>query len=253
MDVKYILASPTQNITAIVESFVPIDRQAEVGAKIMEAEPACEQVAFLLKDIEGADIHFRMAGGEFCGNATMAVAAFYCKKNEITKKKVLVKVEGTKNTVEVDIEKEGSNYTGSVSMPRPFSIKKEKFVFETHNYWYPVVTFEGISHVIIEDELPLYMPEACIKMWCDTLHAQGLGMMLLSQDQKSIRPLVYVKNPESKVWESSCASGTTAVGAYFAYKEGRDINMSFKEPGGILTVEASTDGKLLLKGTVEFF
>ncbi len=253
MDVKYILASPTQNITAIVESCVPIERQAEVGAKIMEAEPTCEQVAFLLKDLEGADIHFRMAGGEFCGNATMAVAAFYCKKNEIDKKKVSVKVEGTKNTVEVDVDKDGSSYIGRVRMPKPFSIKKEKFVFETHNYWYPVVTFEGISHVIIEDELPLYMPEACIKMWCDTIHARGLGMMLISQDKKSIRPLVYVKNPESKVWESSCASGTTAVGAYFADKEGRNVNMSFKEPGGILRVEALTDGELFLEGMVEFF
>jgi len=255
MEVKYFLCNPTGNITALVESFVPVNRHVEVGEMILKKEPTCEQVGFLLPSEEGSDITLRMAGGEFCGNATMSTAAYYCKKQKLEngeKRKVLVKVIGTKDLVEVDIEKKDGEYFGTIGMPKPLKITDVKFVFEGHNYWYPVVMFNGISHVIIEDDIPVYMPESCIKMWCDTLRDQGIGLMLLNKDKTRLRPLVYVKEPESLVWESSCASGTTAVGAYFAKKNGKPVRMELKEPGGMLCVETFQDGTIKLSGKVEF-
>lgn len=255
MDIKYFLCNPTGNITALVETPVEIENQPQVGNAIMEAEISCEQVGFIMSPVEGSDITLRMAGGEFCGNATMSIAAFFCKKNNLSdgeSRNVAVKVIGTSGLVNVLVENKGGIHYGTIEMPRPRKISSVKFVFEDHNYWYPVVEFGSISHIIIEDDVPVYMPERCIKMWCDTLRVQGVGLMLLSKEKDYLRPLVYVKNPESLVWESSCASGTTAVGAYFAEKANGPVSMKIKEPGGTLTVEAEPGGVIKLHGKVEF-
>ncbi len=252
MDVKYIMCNPTGNITALVETNVSEDKHVEIANMILKKEPTCEQVGFLLPSMEDSDITLKMAGGEFCGNATMSTAAYYCKRNGIEKKSVKVKVINTKGLVNVDIEKRDSNFYGTIEMPKPLGIKEEKFVFENHNYFYPTVSFNGISHIIIEDDVPVYMPEACIKMWCDTLKTSAVGLMLLSKDKKSLRPLVYVKNPETLVWESSCASGTTAVGAYFSKKLSKSVTMELSEPGGKLMVETREDGSIYLTGVVAF-
>ena len=256
MDIDYFLCNPTGNITALVETAVETANQPEVANAIMKAEPTCEQVGFILPSQEGSDITLRMAGGEFCGNATMSIAAHYCRKiglQEGESKNVAVKVIGTKNLVNVLVENKGGIHYGTIEMPKPRKISSVKFVFEGYNYWYPVVEFETISHIIIEDDIPVYMPERCIKMWCDTLKAPGLGMMILGKNKDSLRPLVYVKHPESLVWESSCASGTTAVGAYYADKLNEPIAMCLKEPGGSLNVEVNSDKFIKLRGKVEFF
>lgn len=253
MEVKYILCNPTGNITALVETEIPTEKHVVVAEMILEKEPACEQVGFLLPSKEGSDITLRMAGGEFCGNATMCTAAYYAQKNglqEGNKNCVSVKVIGTPNLLNVDIEKKNNEYIGTIEMPRPSSIKEVQFSFENSNYRYPVVNFSGISHVIIEDDIPCYMPERCIKIWCDKLKVNGIGLMLLSKDKKQLRPLVYVKTPETLVWESSCASGTTAVGAYLAKKTGNPVKLELSEPGGTLTVETFKDDKILLTGKV---
>lgn len=253
MDIKYIMANPTGNITALVETLVPTDQQPELAKAIMDKEITCEQVGYILWPMDGSDISLRMAGGEFCGNATMSTAAYFCEKNglkEGEKKVVKVKVVGTSGVLSVEVEKKEGEYLTTIEMPKPVKISDVRFVFEGHNYIYPVVEFDSISHVVIENDLPVYMPESCIKMWCDSLKAKGLGLMMLYDNNTSLRPLVYVTNPETMFWESSCASGTTAVGTYFAKKTGKPVRMELKEPGGKLTVETFSDGTVKLSGKV---
>lgn len=255
MNIKYTLLNPTGNITALVETEVPIERQPEIAKQIMDRELTCEQVGYIMAPQEGSDITLRMAGGEFCGNATMSIAAFFCKKEGMTEgetKDINVKVIGTKELVTVKVSLENGVFSGRIKMPSPRKISDIKFVFEGHNYIYPVVEFMGISHVIIEDNLPVYMPESCIKMWCRSLNAKGLGMMLLNDNNTSLRPLVYIENSETMVWESSCASGTSAVGAYFSKKLNKEVCLDLKEPGGHLKVEANPMGEIYLTGTVIF-
>lgn len=255
MDVNYFLCNPTGNITALVESEVKVELHSKIGEMILAKEPTCEQVGFILPPENGSDITLRMAGGEFCGNATMSVAAFFCKKNGLSdgeEKEVFVRVIGTKENVRVFVKKEKGEYYGKVDMPKPRKIYDYKFTFESHNYIYPVVEFESISHVIIEDDVPVYMPEQCIKYWCDSLKAKALGLMLLNKDKTALRPLVYVKEPESLTWESSCGSGTTAVAAFLSKKSNNPVSLSLSEPGGILSVECLEDGTIKLSGKVEF-
>ena len=88
--IKYSILDPTGNITALVETETEIAMQPAVAAEIMKLHPEVEQVGFVRFDTSGkADVksgsssagqqlcdgELRMAGGEFCGNATMSAAA----------------------------------------------------------------------------------------------------------------------------------------------------------------------------------
>ena len=66
---------PTGNITALVESPVAPEEQSAVAARIMERFPQVEQVGFVrLPRESAAPVELCMAGGEFCGNASMSGA-----------------------------------------------------------------------------------------------------------------------------------------------------------------------------------
>ena len=74
--------------------------------------------------------------------------------------------------------------------------------------------------------------------------------MFVDFEDHRLAPLVYVPEAGTLVWESSCASGTTAVGAYLAKRAGAPVKVPLKQPGGTLTIAVSADGDLLLEGTV---
>ena len=114
----------------------------------------------------------------------------------------------------------------------------------------PVVTFQGISHVILEQELPEKAAETLAKRWCAFLDVDALGLMFLNRKEGRLSPLVYVPAAETLFWESSCGSGTSAVGAWLARKSGQPVTVSLKQPGGVLEISALPDGPLFLTGTV---
>lgn len=254
IDLKYRLYNPTGNITALVESEIQVKDQPSVAEWILSKEPTCEQVGFISDGSEGTDITLRMAGGEFCGNATMSTAVFFCERAGMLSgdsRKVMVKVIGTDEPVSVEVKKECGRYYGTVKMPRVQKISEEMLPYEGHFYKYPVVSFGGISHIIADEKMPIYMAENAIKEWCNKLKTQGLGIMIVNSDRTRLQPLVYVNSPETLFWESSCASGTTAAGAFFSKLENNDVTYSFKEPGGVLTIKAMRNGDLFLTGCVE--
>ena len=202
---NYYLFNPTGNITALINDETPAE-------DVMKAEPACEQAGYL-GEKEGFDIYLRMAGGEFCGNATMC-AAFLTGKEEAT-----VFVEGTGP---VTVRKCGERF--SVKMPEPLEI--------TELEGYPLVRFEGIDHVICEDGT---LDDAKISEWC---LEKAMGFMYL--DGSNLKPLVYVRDAGTLFWENSCASGTCAVGEYLKKA------VRLKNPAGILEYDNGW-----LTGTVE--
>ena len=40
------------------------------------------------------------------------------------------------------------------------------------------------------------------------------------------------------VWENSCASGSAAIGAAMAEREGGRVELTLEEPGGVLRIES---------------
>ena len=245
-DVRYALLDPTGNQTVLVESPVPAESQPLIAGQIMEREPDAEQVGFLSPRPDG--VSMRMAGGEFCGNAAMSAAVLYAMDRGIREGVIPVAVSGTPEPVSVRVSglPDGS-VRGTVSMPLPLSVKEESFPGGKR---YPVVRFHGISHVILESPLPRAEAEAAAPVWCGYLGAESVGLMMYDRAAKTLAPLVHVPAADTLFWENSCASGTTAVGAFLAEKEGA-VSLSVRQPGGTLHIER-TAGGLYLTGTVRF-
>lgn len=255
-NLNFYYINPTGNITILVDSPVPREEYIETADLLSKEYPKCEQVGYVLYDIPGADIKLNMAAGEFCGNATMSTAALCAKKRGLNAGEtsdIVVNASGTRDNVRVKITCVDSDfYKGTVRMPVPGGIKRVKLSYEGKEYEYPMVMFDGISHIIAEDGLSREIAEKTIVKWCGKLCLQGLGIMLLDEKAHTLNPLVYVPELNSLFWENSCASGTTATGWYLHNKYGRPVDISFTEPGGELNIRTDEKGQPFLSGTVRF-
>ena len=272
-ELRYALMDPTGNQTILVETSVPVEKQPSVAAKLMELEPTAEQTGFLTVSGRG-DLSLRMAGGEFCGNATMSTAAYYAANCGLAGGNFDIQVSGAQEPVPVEIRRNpDGSWTGRVGMPRPTALE---YVHLPGGLTLPVVFFQGIAHVILQpdilgdslllravfmepdsdradasgDETPEKEAEALAKRWCAYLKTDALGLMFLRPEEERLEPLVYVPAADTLFWESSCGSGTTAVGAWLAAKAGRVMEVRLRQPGGTLELHAEPDGPYFLTGTV---
>ena len=250
---KYILANPSGNITALVTEPCSKSEYTSVADEIMKLEPAVEQVGFVY---DSGGLHcLDMAGGEFCGNASLSAAAYFLRQqagvyeNPSSANAVTLKVSGASKPLEVSISSDGKGYRGTIAMPLP----KEISTFDGM----PVVNFEGISHMIISsDRIPPAIAEAVIRDNCARLGVPAFGMLLWDEHKQFMRPLVYVRDADTLFWEHCCASGSCAVTSYYAYKNAVDIKMTVNQPGGSVEVDAAYDKgritKLFMTGAVSF-
>lgn len=249
----YTLLDPTGNRTVLADPADPKD-QPSLAARIMEQEPSCEQVGFLSEGTGGTELSLRMAGGEFCGNATLSAAALFCSRNGLSageSRKLYLHVSGANGPVPVTIRAvEADRFEGTVTMPRPLSIETVELPLLNDMVSFPLVRFAGISHLILEGGMDRSLAESVIRPWCRQLHCDGLGLMLLDTEAHRMTPLVYVPAVDTLFWESSCASGTSAAGAYLSWKCGDTVSLGLQEPGGTLLILAESDGTLQLSGQV---
>ena len=310
-EIEYVVMDPSKNITILVLSKVLKDQRESVSKRLLEIEKSAEQVGFLTYG-DKCDITIEMAGGEFCGNATMSAAVYFAMDKGIESGTVKVLACGEPVNVEVKciddkgegshsspvrsegshsspVRSEGSHnspvrcdlqnlpahsvYEGIVEMPRAKEIKEVKF---SSGETFTVVFFEGIAHIIFEtneqcdSELKRYL-ESNIKVWCEFLKVPAMGVMVCDKGshsstirsddftsidsccEMSMIALVYVKSVDTLYWESSCASGTTAVGAYFTKVLNKSVTIDVWQTSGTkLTIKSNEDGRLQLKGQVEY-
>lgn len=148
-NIIYKIFDPTKNITILVESDVGLKDQPAIAKALMEIHPNIEQVGFVSFD-ENKNIKLRMAGGEFCGNATMCtgVYAVISDENDSMSFTKTIYVEALKKYVDVDIKCIDENkFIGTVNMPRAKEVNNIKF---SDGEIYDVVRLQGISHIIID-------------------------------------------------------------------------------------------------------
>lgn len=135
-EIKYCIFDPTGNITALVETEVRAADRPPVASAIMAAHPEVEQAGFVVfndsrcadasqgdeaarpaqraaadattraaADAPDAAVSLMMAGGEFCGNATMCAAALYAERRGMPADgAVKVKVSGAEAPLTVQLE-----------------------------------------------------------------------------------------------------------------------------------------------------
>ena len=203
-------------------------------------------------------IELEMMGYEFCGNATLSAAAWHAGLLGLEPGQSCVRTvesSGADRPLSVNVTRcSRDEYIGTVSMPVP---EVDSFMD------YPLVCFEGISHMIVPAEA--FTPKAAelsVRDFASRLGVPALGMMICSEyddfithapgsDSLTIEPLVYVPGSDTVVWEHGCASGSTAVGWYRFYQDPRNTVTTIKQPGGTIRVDAS-DGQVSLTGRVKF-
>lgn len=247
-DITYQTYDPTGNRTMLVTSPVDREDQAMAAAGIMEHDRSIEQVAFI--EGEGDERRMQMMGGEFCGNATMSFGAMLAAEAGLDTMDAELSVSGSDTRVPVHMEKQEDGYLGRVSMPLPSGIKVKNF----GRYKLPLVRFDGISHAIITERIPRPLAQMLIREWAGKARAEAFGILMCSPDYSEMTPIVYVKSTDTVVIESSCASGTAAVGAYLAQERKEPVSLTIRQPSGQLSVDAGyADGaitELVLGGNV---
>lgn len=255
----YRMCDPTGNMTAIVLAPLDFRLRREISDYIMRIEPSCEQVGYYLSPgIAGADAGLTMAGSEFCGNATMSAAAILAEGLLLAPEQTRecsISVSGAHLPVPVRITNHGGGeYYATVSMPAVDNIETLRLSLDTEPIPVCAVHMPGITHIIVTQRLARVQAERAVVRWCRELKVPALGIMQFDEAHGSIEPLVYVPKSGTVFWEHSCASGTTAVGAFLAARDGRDRNLRLRQPGGMLDIYAEYKpggrAQLLLSGTV---
>ena len=233
---RYVTLDPTGNLTCLVLDPVEKPDEAEVTRTLLAR---CEQVAYLAPpEKPEAAAGIRLMGGEFCGNAAMATAAWLVKdelKPEAPKT-LLLEVSGAANPVQCRVRKTEDGFEGTVEMPGTPEISKETLC----GIPFTLVRMEGIVHLICEDRVfERKEAEALLGEIAGQLPDEAAGLIQWNREKQYMVPLVYVRGSGSLVWEHGCGSGSAAVGAAEALRNGEGETVTaVVQPGGLITVSA---------------
>ncbi len=245
MKIDFYIADPTGNITALVDYKPDIDLKT-AAHKIMNDDNSIEQVGFISFDDE--KIKLRMSGDEFCGNAAMSSAALWYKlSGKSGEQETEVLFYGVKEPVKTRVLEKSGYYYCKCAIKRPEEVKNIEFTADKKGYNFPLVCFDGITHIIADNTISEQAAIGVIKNLSCRLNAKALGIMLLNEDKTFLKPLVYVSGTDTLFFENSCASGSCAVSAAIGAKGEK---MSLDQPGGTLEILNLGD-VLLLSGKVK--
>ena len=237
---RYVTLDPTGNLTCLVlDPTAPEDEPALVRELLKQ----CEQVAFLEppKRPEAA-AGIRLMGGEFCGNAAMAAAAWLIRDEveEGAGKTLLLEVSGTADPVLCRVVKTADDFEGTVRMPGVPEASWEIL----DGIPFGVVRMEGIVHLICEGRtFELEEAETLLLRLAEKLPDPAAGLLQWDRETRYMKPLVYVRGSGSLVWEHGCGSGSAAVGVTEALRNGKkQTAVSIDQPGGTIRASVDTDG-----------
>lgn len=262
-EVDFIKFNPTQNMTILVQTQHPVEEYPHIASRLMAYDSVhAEQVGFIEKPYQyGASVHLHMAGGEFCGNACMALAAFIASENGLGQEEwteVALKASGTEPLVNCRVNRIGDEYYCQLAMPLPLKLERRVIAYEGSEWSLVIVRYGDFFHVVIEVE---QVHEALRQRATSMARLLGavsgsslVGILLYKPESHELTPLIYVPQLDSLIWERGCGSGTASVGAYLAWKHQREVTAEIRQPGGSIHVAASCRGQeitsLRIGGTV---
>ncbi|NQX66004.1 diaminopimelate epimerase [Paenibacillus alba] len=246
--VDFIKCSPTQNMTILVKSNHKTEEYIPIAAKLMSYDNVyAEQVGFIEKPANGqAAAYLHMAGGEFCGNACMSLAAFLASEREIALNDsidIVLEVSGLEKAINCSVTRRRDGFYCKVEMPSPLKMEDRIIQYEGNELAILIMRYPGFIHIVMEvDEFAASIrsqAESLAKLLGLTLGANLIGILLYKAAAQEMAPLIYVPHLDSMVWERGCGSGTASIGAYLAWKHEAAIVAEIKQPGGIIQVNAS--------------
>lgn len=245
MELKFIKTSPTENMTILIQTPVPREQHLAVAEKLIAYGSVYAEQAGYIEEAENpmAEKRLQMMAGEFCGNASLSLAAWLAKEKGLPigeKTEIILEVSGADSLVRCEMKREEKGFSGRVAMPLPKGIEKKTFALDGESLELTAVVFEGITHIIVPVSLwgenGTEKAEQAAKAWASEMPA-AFGILLFDEEKGELYPLVSVENV-SLIWERGCGSGTSAIGAYLAARAGKSVSVKLKQPGGIMGVEA---------------
>lgn len=251
MKINMMIADPAGNITAIVRTPTPKSKRASVAEKIMAMEQyKVEQVAFETSPHKKGSLgRIEMMGGEFCGNAARSYGYLRCR--ETGRDACKIEVSGAPDLLDVLADPDKGK--ASAAMPMPEAVEHVQIGL----FRLPLVISRGITHLIAMNMDP---DDVFVNHMIERFGAQYDAFGIMFVRDQDLTPVVYVEKTGTKVYESSCASGTLAA-AYVQTLEKPDgfHDYLFKEPGGEIEAKvakrlgryaATIGGKVSLEGPV---
>jgi diaminopimelate epimerase len=270
------IADPAGNITALIEAagespaaWTDEERQ-HIVRRVMREHPQVEQSGFVIPGSTetGRLWRLEMAGGEFCGNAARSFGLFVARKQNMhSPATVHVTLSGAEKPLAVLADLQ--NNTAEVELPVPCATRILTYQGEP----LPVIVFDGITHVIMEetgknrDEAALTKTFFALKTLVETgtEPPAALGVLFYDSARAFLRPAVLVygtyagvcRGIETFVFENSCGSGSAALACHHArHSPDGEYRQTYQQPGGaIATRLVKKNGKtvsLFIGGPVSF-
>ncbi|RJQ35253.1 hypothetical protein C4568_01380 [Candidatus Parcubacteria bacterium] len=233
--IPYFIVDPGGNTTAIVPGVFNIAKRKRIALNLLHANKKVEQVGFWMPaKTQKAAGRLEMAGGEFCGNATRALASIINKK-----KSFFLETSGLREPVKV----QASQRKSSVTLPlSAFRIKKD------------VCSLPGITHILNSRSITKRKAKEMLRSkHLLSRKASGvIGYKKTREGAYEITATVWVRDIRTLYDETACASGTAAL-AYRCWKLEGVRKLRIKQPsgaifrteirGGMLKIEAPIRGK----------
>ena len=246
MLLRYTVVDPTKNITLLVTTPVQRELQAQTAAWLLRREHDAEQVGFL-EPSDAAPARLQMMGGEFCGNATMGLGAWLCRRDRLARYEThdfALEISGASHLVPCSVTPVNYGYLATVDLPLPEKMEERTFPTAAGEVKLTAVVLPGICHIIAptgtvaRDEA-----EELLRRWSTSLPGEAVGLILLDEAGTAIDPLVYVKPTDTAVWERGCGSGSAAAACWLTAKHGAGQCLSIRQRGGTIAAVTTWDGQ----------
>lgn len=247
MILNFIKTSPAQNTTVLITSFCPKSHYLKIAETAMKYEFLhAEQVGFIVPPSKKASVlGLEMAGGEFCGNATLSAAAYAVYKGLAEGEVFSIDASGTAEPIRCKVQKLDDHcYKASCIMPPAKRIHELKLNLENKTIIGQVIELDGISHFVFpEHEGFTEYPDvaAALKQLVDADAIGVIPFKTIKDDTYSIKPFVHVKKVNSNVFERGCGSGSLALGMYLNKVFGMSKRIEVVQPGGVIWVEMGSE------------
>ena len=246
MIVNFIKASPAQNTTILVTSYCPPEYYRKVARTAIGYEYLYgEQVGFLVPP-RGQDsvLRLEMSGGGFCGNGTLAAAA-YAQFSGITSEEAFyIDVSGTDRALSCSVKKlTHFKYYASATMPPVRKYQKLDIFLEQETLTGYLIELEGIAHFIVETGPDFALYEQTMEALKAETMAEAIGLVpfqTLGDEIYKIKPYVHVRKTGTDIFERGCGSGSCALGVHLQETASIDGEITVRQPGGVIKVKTGT-------------
>ncbi|TQL67636.1 diaminopimelate epimerase [Nocardioides albertanoniae] len=244
--VEFVKLSPTSNTTLLVTSRHAPDAYRPIATQLLSATHVhAEQVGFVTTpSISAAQVRLHMAGDEFCGNASMALAVLTAAEHGLAvgkRTEIALEASGTDRALACRVEHQHDGYRCDLAVPAPSRVEAYPFSGASEGRS-ALVRYPDAVHLVVECDRPgPEMRERAEVMAAYLGATEGVsvvGVMLYDPLRRELAPLVNVPALGTMVWERSCGSGTAALGAYLATRAGGPVRTSVHQPGGRMHVWA---------------